>query len=1593
MDIVQEMRTSSDLCREDQRTWRDAIGGSSTGNGGIGPTGASEHLPAPGNEREDLPRQDHGNERQAAGDLPRTRKSVDGDSSRPTSRTRVVGNELSGLCNDDGTYYTDAKDTSARDTTDDKKRVAEPKCGNIYACDKGPKGQAESQITGSPGDSDDSGLRRGGCAGDPHQRRGAGGIAGLWTSLMSLQERMKPCEKGEVSMSEAYGIEKQECHQSISTSIESTTCNFHNTSTTSTTNDTTKDILSMKNSFAREIFPSLARRVARAAALTAVVMNPVMETIAAVEGRLDLVEVACSPTSTLTATFEKEGYQCLRVNHLTGYDLDTKKGTTKLADTLSRSKPKMTWVSLPCTRLSSLQNLTPRDEEAMTRFLRRRGQDLRRADEVAQGLGPILETDDADFGWEWPAGATAGWQSSAIQRLERMAKKKKKKRPLYRIRVDGCAYGLCWKDKYLRKGWQILTTSREMYLMVNKRCDGTHEHAECRGEAAQASAYYPPKLCADVLKSLKVQWKTQDKEMIYLTEKHLLDVEPEHQINYANAMDYPTEKVMALTRHKMDLSEAPTGRRLEAIRQMMMRVHRASGHAGFSNLQRLLEARGSPKWAVELAGTLECPECKEAAKPYLKPPASVGDEPHLFEVLGSDVFEYEDPKTKKKYDGIIWRDRASGLTMFDILHEGEEGGGGRWAPKTQDIIKSFSKWIMYHPAPTWVVTDAATYYTSWEFTEFLGKSGIGFTVVPAEAHYLLGAEEQAIGVAKRTVDKMRREERDLDVQTIFQLTAHAMNSHVGASGFSAYQWIHGKDHFAEELPLGVQPSKAFGGLLKAREKIKVIYEREKANDKLSKLNNAVGRPTMKVHAGQLVMLWRMRMKPGKTGGSWIGPLRVILVEGSTIWLASGATLVRAKLNQLRAVTKREELTATLEGTAIYKTPVSAETLLRAFQGRHYLDVSGNTPSEAQIQQDLSQTEVQVQPKPDGPRADSWLVREQGGVKTLVRIHNLPRLSLYVPTKLSNCPISYDELTGKRTTLVRPLHGGDEVQIEDEMTTQRTLQDRWIGETWFEVKQGPRPLKIRRSVPKGGQKRKAEEELQAEAADQDDELQPDQELPAVPEQEPPEVPDQELPEAPGQAIPPSSLNEALVRHGLEGVDGLPVQIQGNSGANECPVPGCQLPGGHHGVHEGPEGKFLYDTYSGKKMVTEEPEELEPAASSSSSSSSSEELVPDDREEALLAEVHQEDQETFFAMEIDVSEEDFAWLAKNCNRRKANVWLSKKMSEKGKEIVWNELPLEKKKEFDLAQAKELAQVATPRALRNLTQSELATLDPKKVMNMRWVLTTKQSGQAKARLVVLGFQAHNLTEVETSSPTMSKAGRNILLTVAAALKLTLKSGDVTSAFLQTMESLEHQELTVWAPPELATFFGAEPHDRRALRVLRAFYGLVHAPRKWYESVCAVLKASGWHQLHGDRCLYVLKSKKDGSILGLAGVHVDDFLMAGNEQSEEYIRAEKELTEAFRFGKWEKGSDGFEFAGCHVAQQSDGSIYLHQKLYTEQWVEEIPTEPGRSPKSALTKQDLSNLRGALGTASWRANQSSPQYQAASRDISTSQRDQQRFL
>ena len=1528
-----------------------------------------EHLCPVGCEREDRAGQVYGDSRSTSFD----------------HRTRQVGNEPQGQRGEGSSFACDAQDGGEEEsvsTAYDYNKVRGGQHGILESCEQPTSGGGNtnrpsegSSSKGTPGWPVSMGEK----------------IGNLWSSLQSLRHRMGTQEKG-----------CQSKHDTDTTILN--TCTTTNSNGEASMNGNVKpeardchvclrdgDIDELKDqSTKRSVVPFMARRLAYgAAAIGAAILQPAMMMMNEIDPRLDLMEVACAPTSSLSQEFINAGYECLRVNYKSGYDLDRRAGTSKTVEEMNRRKPRLSWISLPCTRLTPLQNLTPRTDAQWEAFARRQQMDLRRAREVATGVGDrILEGDD--FAWEWPSGASKGWKSKAIQHILKMMHKAGRR--VYWCRLDGCAFGLHYFGQPILKGWTILTSSRHLYLALGHRCQGGHDHVECRGKVAQASSYYPPAMVKAALKGMIAQWSClrdgtspmEDDLMYHLQQpreqdqlhaphassqqqpslslhlqdqRHLpLDSSPHPHDSLppqsTSTQSQPEQQIMALSRQRF-AQEMPTGKKLESVKQQMLRVHRASGHTSMQSLQRLLRARKAPPWAITLAGSLECPECRESGKPMPRPPASMSEPSKLYEILGTDVFDYtfKDGPLERKFKFILWRDRACGLTMVDLLKEfGGDTGIQDWQPTTEDIIASFTRWLMHNPSPSWLLTDAATYYSSMSMIEYLGRSGVGLTVAPAEAHWVMGPEESTIRVLKATVERLLREETALQVPQLFQLAASAHNDSHGPSGYSPFQWTRGAG--SDTTLLGVDMNKAFGGLLKAKDRAKLAYEKEKAQEKYSKLNNSTGRPPMSFKNGQLVMLWRQRPRPGKMAGSWIGPMRLILQEGSTMWVSTGATLIRAKVNQLRSCTRREELGATLEGAAIYKEHVSVDTLLRDFSGRHYWDVSGDVPSLQQQSDNLQPTEVLVPSDPATlASADTWRLDESGSTRWLVRIHNLPRLQLFTLDRTTTCPVSTDEMTGRRVTIVRPLHGGERVEIRDD-GEPRALQDRWVGETRFELF----PRKSRKTEPKvanQGVKRTSQPspvEVDTEPKDKQ----------------------QKTDHSADNAEASNTLNQALAQQGPDVLDGIQPtnKIQGSSGSNSCVISECVLPGGHYGQHEDSQGRaFMWDPFSGRRDLEADDLEVE---------SSDEELVPADvpaEDGGMEDEMAQAEEDMFVVMEIDVSKEELDHLG-HLGHEKATVWLSKKMEAKGKEIRWQELSIDKKKEFDVAQAKELSNVMISKALRTLTRTELQSMDHRKVMQMRWVLTTKSSGLAKARLVILGFQAPNITEVESASPTMSKLSKHMLLSIAANCQFRIRAGDVTSAFLQTEASIEDEQLTVWAPSELAILYGADPaRPVMPLRVVRAFYGLVHAPRRWFEDVQAQMRKQQWTQLLSDKCVFLLL--QDGVLHGVAGLHVDDFIIAGNDSDPIFTEAEKKLRSTYDFGKWE--FDDFEFAGTHISQSGDSSIHMDQKSYVEKWIEEIPLDKKRSQetKSILTPTEVTALRGALGSVSWKATQSGPQYLA----------------
>lgn len=258
----------------------------------------------------------------------------------------------------------------------------------------------------------------------------------------------------------------------------------------------------------------------------------------------------------------------MRINYRNGFDLDSKKGTDLLVNEIKTKHQKLAWVSMVCTRMSSLQNLTRRTPEQQDRFLKRKGQDLRRCDDVVTGLEQVLQHGD-ELAWEWPSSAVAGWRSRPLHRLQRLIKRYN--RQIYWINIDGCQYGLEWRGWPVKKAWTILTTNHDLWLTLSKKCNGTHEHVHCPGQVA--SSFYPPKMCKDICKAMKFSWTQQSDSLEKMVQHYMLEIDNtteetfdpglhQHHLLPQHALPGLQEQVLALSRTRLQLETAPTGKKL-----------------------------------------------------------------------------------------------------------------------------------------------------------------------------------------------------------------------------------------------------------------------------------------------------------------------------------------------------------------------------------------------------------------------------------------------------------------------------------------------------------------------------------------------------------------------------------------------------------------------------------------------------------------------------------------------------------------------------------------------------------------------------------------------------------------------------------------------------------------------------------------------------------------------------------------------------------------------------------------------------------------------------------------------------------------------
>ncbi|CAJ1424831.1 unnamed protein product, partial [Effrenium voratum] len=321
-----------------------------------------------------------------------------------------------------------------------------------------------------------------------------------------------------------------------------------------------------------------------------------------------------------------------------------------------------------------------------------------------------------------------------------------------------------------------------------------------------------------------------------------------------------------------------------------------------------------------------------------------------------------------------------------------------------------------------------------------------------------------------------------------------------------------------------------------------------------------------------------------------------------------------------------------------------------------------------------------------------------------------------------------------------------------------------------------------------------------------------------------------------------------------------------------------------------------------------------------------------------------------------------------RRDPETWVAHKV-KKSPEIKLHKVSTEKQEEFKTAKALEVTQWIQSAACRAVEKGKYIPAD--RIMKMRWVLTVKSTGRAKARIVIVGFADPDLERLPRSSPTMTRRTRQLMAGMAVVKGWSQLKCDAKSAFLQTSRNTEEErEIYALPVPELAEAMKVE--HRQAVQVLKSCYGLVNAPYQWFCEVRDRIVSLGGQTLITEPCCWRIKNE-EGVVIGLVGSHVDDFYMVGDEQDDTWSKFLQDFKDSYRWSPWE--ADGFDHCGIYMQQLSNREITMDHSKYCS-GITQISFE-GRDVHDKATMEEVEQARAVLGAIQWRVQQSGPQHGA----------------
>jgi Reverse transcriptase (RNA-dependent DNA polymerase) len=243
---------------------------------------------------------------------------------------------------------------------------------------------------------------------------------------------------------------------------------------------------------------------------------------------------------------------------------------------------------------------------------------------------------------------------------------------------------------------------------------------------------------------------------------------------------------------------------------------------------------------------------------------------------------------------------------------------------------------------------------------------------------------------------------------------------------------------------------------------------------------------------------------------------------------------------------------------------------------------------------------------------------------------------------------------------------------------------------------------------------------------------------------------------------------------------------------------------------------------------------------------------------------------------------------------------------------------------------------------------------LVTTRWVFTikTKEDGtkRYKARLVARGFEDDEKRNVTRDSPTAATSSQRLVLQVLVENQWLPTSWDFETAFLQG-KPIE-REVYIAAPEGYAA-------PGSCWRLKKPVYGLVSAPKAWFDRLREVIQKHGFKADLSDEAIFCLRSKA-GAVIGVLAIHVDDTLGGGTSEFHAVMDA---VAKDLKVGS--KEEENFHYKGLRITttwHKGEFEVTVDGMEYLDSTVQ-MPLPANRDDSSLLTPADATNYRSVVGS------------------------------